>query len=181
MRLTLVTPLFPPDVHSVAAYHKDLVARLQRNHAVSVLLYGHLPEQVPGVSFTTIDKRTNVLTRLRKMLTNLFSSRSKTDYYLITNGPSTELPALLLSFFTRTPFILLLSDTLRREGISKQIYTTLHTVLKRRAKAVISVNNDIPKLIRPEIHPLIFISANARAEYETTWAKHLTNIDQYLS
>ena len=181
MRLTLVTPLFPPDVYTVATYHKDLAARLQDQHTVSVLLYGHLPEHVAGVSFITIDKRTSTIVRLTNMLVSLFSHRNNTDYYLVTNGPSTELPALFLSFITRTPIILLASDTINPTGTKGKIYTTLHNLLCLRARAVIVVSGNIATLTRPEIHPLITIPQNAVEQYEAAWTKHLRELKLHLS
>lgn len=181
MRLTLVTPLFPPDVHSVATYHKELATRLQTEHTVSVLLYGHLPEQIPGVSFITIDKRTNTIKRLSNMFASLFLSRNNTDYYLVTNGPSTELPALLFSFITRTPIILLLSDTIDLVGTKRKIYTTLHNLLCKRAQAIIMSSHTITALTRPEIHPLIATLPHAFEQYEAAWTNHLSTITHQLT
>lgn len=176
MRLTVVTPLFPPDVHDVANYHKDLVTRLTREHTVTVALFGYLPEGVPQVLFTTIDKRTNVTTRLWQMFCTLLTLRKKTDWFIVTNGPSTELPALILSFFTRTPILLLASDSIQSGGV----YRLIHKLLLQKVQATITILETRNVLIRPEIHPLIAGSASALSDYETAWANHLTDITHHL-
>ena len=177
MRLTVVTPLFPPDVHDVANYHKDLVTRLAREHTLIVTLFGHLPESVPQVLFTTIDKRTNVITRLWQMFRTLLTLRKKTDWFIVTNGPSTELPALILSFFTRTPILLLASDSIQPVGV----YNLIHKLFLPRVRATITIIETRNVLIRPEIHPLITESANALSAYESAWTNHLADITRHLT
>jgi hypothetical protein len=177
MRLTVVTPLFPPDVHDVASYHKDLVTRLAREHTVTVALYGHLPENVPGVTFNTIDKRTKVTTRLWLMFRILMTLRTSSDWFIVTNGPSTELPALALSFFTSKPILLITSDTI----VPTRFYAFIHTWLKRRTHGTVTLQGAFDQLVKPEIHPLITMKAEALVRYEAAWNNHLATITHNLA
>lgn len=177
MRLTVVTPLFPPDVHDVASYHKKLVEKLVKDNQVQVTLFGHLPENVPGVLFTTIDKRTQVMVRLWRMFQTLITFQRKSDWFIVTNGPSTELPVLLLSFFTRTPILLICSDIIHQSTI----YNIIHTILCRRVRATITVSGILHALTAPEIHPLITVPAEARTQYERMWQEHFADIIQHLN
>lgn len=176
MRLTVVTPLFPPDVHAVATYHKELVTRLAEHCTVHVLLYGHLPEDVPKVHFTTVDKRKGKVHRLIKMFQQIFATRHTTDCYLITNGPSTELPALLVSFFTRTPLVLLYSDNNQTSRTGTWVTKLIHTWLQRRVQSTLTVAGSLASLTKPEIHPLITSTPTALADYEQAWSIHLANL-----
>lgn len=177
MRLTVVTPLFPPDVHDVASYHKKLVEKLVKDNQVQVVLFGHLPENVPGVLFTTIDKRMQVIVRLWRMFQTLIPFQRKSDWLIVTNGPSTELPVLLLSFFTRTPILLICSDIIHQSTV----YKIIHTLLCRRVQSTITVSDSLSALTAPEIHPLITVSAETRTQYERTWQEHLANIRRHLT
>ncbi len=177
MRLTVVTPLFPPDVHDVASYHKDLITRLGTEHTVTVALFGHLPEQVHNVLFITIDKRAGTLTRLWQMFRALLSVRKTTDWFIVTNGPSTELAALALSFFTTKPILLLSSDTITHTGL----YASIHSWLRYRAQGTVTLTGAFGQLLRPEIHPLIPQPAQTEIRYEAAWTNHIATINKYLT
>ena len=177
MRISFVTPLFPPDVHAVALYHKALVGELAKTHSTTALVYGKYPESVDRVTFLTIDKQANKRARVFKMFTTLMASRRTTDVYVISNGPSTELPALIISYLTKKPIILLASDTVSYTGFN----TFVHKKLLKRVATIIAIQSEVPQLIKPEIHPLLPYPTEAVLQYEQRWNEHVTNISQTLS
>jgi hypothetical protein len=177
MRLTFVTPLFPPDVHAVALYHKALTGELAKTHTTTALVYGKYPESVNRVTFVAIDKQEHKRARVFKMLLALLSARSITDVYLITNGPSTELPALILSFLTNKPIVLVESDAVTYTKLSRFV----HGRLQKRVKKVLAISSEITNLTKPEIHPLLPYPTEAIALYEEKWREHLKSISESIT
>ncbi len=110
MRILLVTPLYPPDIKEPAPYVKELANRLSVNHAVTVLAYNHLPEAITGVQIITIEKSDVLLVRLVRFFQALRDLARDADVLYMQNGPSVELPILLLSLFVRKPIYLRLGD-----------------------------------------------------------------------
>jgi hypothetical protein len=172
MRLSFVTPLCPPDVHAVALYHKALVSALSKQYEITAIIYGTYPEAIRGVKFVTVDKQTHKRTRVFRMITTLFRTISTTDVYLVTNGPSTELPALLLSYLTKKPIVLLESDSVTYSRFSQYI----HTRLQKQAAHVLSIAAQLPHHVKPEIHPLLPYPTTAMRQYEITFATHIANL-----
>ncbi len=175
MRLSFVTPLFPPDVHAVALYHKALVGELAKTHNTTALIYGKYPEAVERVTFVAIDKQEHKRARVIKMLLALLKARSTTDVYLITNGPSTELPALVLSYLTRKPIILLQSDWIMYSRFNGFFSNRLIKRIEHTINVMV-----ISDLIKPEIHPLLPYPTEAITRYEKEWDEHTSAISQLV-
>ena len=168
MKIVLATPLYPPDTALPALYIKELARRLSTTHEVSIVAYTHLPEQIPAVRVTAVSKRQPVPIRLLRFAFALLTEAREAEHVYALNGPSVELPLLLVSLFTRTPFTLILGDTPAYErSMGSGLYAVIHRLLRSRAHRVI----DALPLPRPEVLP--FEEPPSTKEYETSWKEHL--------
>lgn len=177
MKVTIVSPLFPPDVAESAVYVKELATRLSKLHEVEVLTYGHLPEAVTGVSVHAVDKRTPVLFRLLSFTRALMKALRTSDALIIQNGPSVELPLVIARWFSRTPYVFYISDEsahsyAHRRALRKTLQTTAcaHACTTLRG---------LP-LPRPEKLPFREIPQNIIEAYEASWADHIEKLNRHL-
>lgn len=179
MRITLVTPLFPPDTGAPAPYIKELAGRLP-SCKIDLLLYGHLPEYVSDIAYHCIDKRNIMPVRLFHFTKKLYTLAKQTDVLLVQNGPSVELPAIIISFVTRVPIVLCVSDTrARTKAQHTKVYAYVHKLLQKRViKTICAIDQKetlletIPVPVpRPEILPFETTPGSLEA-YETSWDTH---------
>lgn len=171
MRILIITPLFPPDVTVPASYAKELSTRLlESGHQVTVLLYGHHPEAISGVTYRTVSKQQNILPRLINFTRMLFMLRSQADYFVLLNGPSTELPFALLTPFLKSPAILINNDTdaTHNKSFLRRLIRTW--ILRSGVKHLTPAG---AVLVRSEIHPLLPFPTQAREAYNSAWDAHL--------
>ena len=168
MRVLIVTPLYPPEVADAAVYAKELAKRLAKRHEVTVVAYTRLPEQIPGVTVITIDKRQPRLSRLYAFRKAFENAIRDADIAFAVNGASVELPIALASRPKSVPLVFCLADTAAhaRAGIIERLAFG-------RARAIV---RDLP-LPRPEILPLEPIPETALAAYEASWETHLKALD----
>ncbi len=175
MKILILTPLFPPDTGDPSTYVKELSERLAPDHSVTVLLYGHLPEAVPGVTLRAVDKRAPLLNRLTAFTFSLLKEVRGVDVVLINNGPSTELPFLLVSPFVRTKSILIESDPLATTAATTGIYSRVHTYLTARVTSGISFP-DHETYRRAEWLPFGTINTTRDEARTQWWSDHLKTI-----
>lgn len=193
MRILLVTPLYPPDIAELAPYVKELATRLARAHAVTILTYGHLPEVITGVTIATVEKSSLLPIRLFRFLVALKKHAEHTDVIYTQNGPSVELPILLLSLISRVPLYLRIGDrvslknSLRSTILKKLLMHTIH-----RVRAVFIHSGDdgangfavtcshIDPILRPDSRPEILpfseFPKEAFARFEDSWNTHITQL-----
>jgi len=164
MRIAIATPLYPPDTAPAALYAKELAERLSRTDEVSVVVYGYLPEPIEGIRIVSVTKRLPLPVRLTAYTISLFKEVRLADVVYVINGASVELPLMIVSFLTRTPFLFIAADTdaFARAERSK-VLRFLQTRAVQKSRAHIS---SLP-LPRPEILPLDAPPTEALALYET--------------
>lgn len=174
MKIIIATPLFPPDTNEVALYMKELSVWLAKKHAVTIVMYGSLPERVNGVTFVTINKHLLLPVRLFLYTIKLWSVVRGADIIYAQNGASVELPVSLVSLLTNTPLILNEGDVLARAQAKKsKMLKLIETFVSRRAKTIIREN---PKQ-RPEILPFEPQPLAEITEYKKTWETHLALLE----
>lgn len=179
MRIAILTPLFPPDVGEPAPYAKLLAKKLsEAEHDVSVLLYGHLPENVDGVKFVCTDKRKWTFVRLYLYTMRLLMKQSKYDLLIINNGLSTEFPATYVTPFKKSSTILVVSDPIAKAKSQTGMYKNIHENLKKKAIATLDVTN-APDRHKPEIHPFKPVSEITQDNHDKWWNRHLEEILSY--
>jgi len=178
MKIAIATALYPPDATPVARYVKECASRLSETHETTVVLYGYLPEHVPNVRPVSVDKRAMLPVRVWRFFFTLLRETRQHEVLIIENGPSVELPALLVLLLTHTPAILIISDSVGIERTKKNIfYDYIHAFLKKRVGSIIS---DLPN-DRPEILPFFPIEKEKLDAYQRSWEKHLTLLDTALT
>ena len=150
MKIVIATPLFPPDIGGAAPYIKELVKRLSKKHAVTVVTYAHLPEKVAGVSFISVNKRRPLLIRLLHFTFVLWKEAQNADMLYAENGPSVELPVGFIKLFIQTPLIIHIGDDAAHKHAAKH---PLLIQIERFAfgKANKIIDNNPP--LRPAILP----------------------------
>lgn len=174
MNILIVSPLFPPDTGAPADYVKELAGHLGSIHKVTLLIYGYLPESVEGVSIQTVDKRTSLPVRLLAFTKALFAQKSH-DVVVLNNGPSAELPALLFSLLTHTPFILVISDPIALEASKNGAYAFLHRQVKKRALRCVYLD-DISIYKKAERLPFQEFDEAREMQRNNWWEQHLKQL-----
>lgn len=178
MKITVITPLFPPDIGAPAPYVKDLVGRL-KEHKVTVWCYGHLPEAVSGVQTLTVSKRSRLLLRMMRMTYRVFRSARHNDVLYVQNGASVELPACLAAILTRTPLVYVISDPLASEHNKHSLFRNLTANITKKIAAAVIEQTELNPLPpgRPEILPLEDYPEADFSAYESAWEKHLNYLN----
>lgn len=176
MKVVLATPLYPPDIAPPAHYIKELATRLRSTHTIEVLTYGHIPERISGVSIHAISKRKRRAFRLLSYTGSLYTYGKEADVLFVENGLSVELPALLCSFFIKTPIVFHIGDVSANTKSESHVLSHLISkMLKKRSRATITA---IPQE-RPEILP--FGELADMGSYENSWKEHLVLLTETLS
>jgi hypothetical protein len=193
MRVLVITPLYPPDIKEPAPYVKELASRLSVQHAVTVLAYNHIPEQITGVEIIAVEKSALLPVRLWRFFRALMQTSRETDVLYVQNGPSVELPVLIFSLFNRKSLFVRLGDevALEHSQSTSHIHHLLESLLSRAAGVVTHtetsnasaffmknapsarIHNMERPLSRPEILPFTPHPSEAETSYETSWNAHV--------
>lgn len=169
MKIALVTPLYPPDVAEPAPFMKDLASRLSKDHSVTVLAYGSIPESLPKVTVRAISKHLPIPLRLLSCTYQILRLLKSCDVLFIESGPSVEVPAAIALAFSSKKVIFHLGDarTNARAANSRGL-----SYARRKLCALGVVLNTIPES-RPEIFPLEAYPSDAMEKYELSWQDFL--------
>lgn len=174
MKIVLATPLYPPDIAPLAPYVKELAKRLADSmHEVTVVTYAYLPEKVPGVHIVAVNKRKLLPVRLIQYTWLLWRAAKTADVVYAQNGASVELPAGLVTFFVRCPFIIRIGDNAAHErAAAHPLFRRIEDFAFKRAGKIIT---DTPAP-RPEILPFEPAPIAAQAAYQKSWEKHTSDL-----
>jgi glycosyltransferase involved in cell wall biosynthesis len=174
MKIAIATPLYPPDLGSLALYVKELAMRLKKEHEVTIIAYTHLPEPIPGVHIIAISKRQPLPLRLIAYFFALLRLMREADVVQAENGASVELPLTWAARLCRTPYLFHIGDAPASE-YAKQDRARARIEARARTGAR-SVLTHLP-LPRPEIL-LGARDENAWNRYESSWAEHLAMLQE---
>ncbi len=178
MRIVVATPLYPPDIAQPAPYVKEFATRKAAQHMVTIVTYGHLPEQVPGVRIIAVSKLQPLFLRLLAYTLALWKEVRKADIIYVQNGASTELPAGIISILTGKPLIFHIEDKAAHERAQKQfVLGVIELFVTRHARRMVLSHPDS----RPEILPFVPPPTAAMELYEQSWKRHLTELDLLLT
>lgn len=174
MKIVIATPLYPPDLGEPASYVKELAGRLVKNHHVTVIIYGHLPEKVPGVSFISINKQHPLPIRILRFGFTLLKASLAADLLYAENGASVELPAAVTAFITRKPLILHMGDQIAAKKASENMLLAhIRNFASGRASQVISES----PFTRPEILPFAPTPKADIDAYDRSWNAHTSKLE----
>jgi hypothetical protein len=173
MKIVLATPLYPPDIAEPAPYIKELAKRLAKTDEVTIVTYGNIPEEVSGVRILTVSKQRFLPFRLMAYTAVLLKAVHGAHIFYTQNGPSVELPALIVSFLTRAKRVVRLGDeTAHRHARSHPLLRMLESSVRRRARTIIT---DSPGS-RPEVLPFAAYPTAAFEAFEHSWNEHVSNL-----
>ncbi len=175
MKILILSPLFPPDIGAPASYVKTLVSQLTE-HDVTLLLYGYLPESASQTKIITIDKRRSIFFLLTSSFFTLLKASRKTDLIIINNGPSTELPAWVASFFIKTPMILCESDPLASKTSANGLYRIIHSLCTKRMNKIHTLPEDEHEYLKPEKLPFSTFDTVAETTRQQWWKQHISEL-----
>ncbi len=172
MRILVLTPLFPPDVSTSAVYIKKLVTKLSVNYDVTCLHYGQLPEKAGATTLVSVRKDVTTIKRLASFAYAIWRQRH-CDIVLVMNGPSIELPFLLVHLLKRTKLVYVESDP---NAITKASFIgkTLHRLMSKKSSVVLKPASTI--LNRPLLHPLDNTNLTDVTNYEQNFALHVEEV-----
>ncbi len=174
MRILLATPLYPPDIAEPAPYVKELAKRLSKEHIVTIVAYGTLPEKIQGVRIIAVNKRRPLLLRLLAYTTALVRASRDADLIYAENGASVELPAGLVALITGRPLVIHIGDKDAHERAARnKLYFFIEKFAILRAQRTII---ETP-MKRPEILPLEPRPDAALAAYEASWSMHFNSLN----
>lgn len=122
MRITIVTPLYPPDLGKLAIYTKELATQLTKQHAVQLVTYSELPETIPGVQIFSVSKQLPLLIRLFTFTARLWRASHQTDLLYVCDGASVGLPSLMIGWLRGIPVVRCLLDDEARERAERALY-----------------------------------------------------------
>ena len=180
MRIILATPLYPPDIAFPAPYIKELAKRLagkgtlvDSKYEVTIVTYSDIPEEIPGVRILAVSKHKPLIYRIIAYTLQLARVVGKTDLIYAENGASVELPLGIVTFFTRTPLIIHLSDAFSHTRATQQkVYGMIERFALSRARKIIT---DIP-LEKPEVLHFDPPSTAVVTAYQSSWNKHMSEL-----
>lgn len=178
MKIVIATPLFPPDTGTLATYVKELAGRLAQTHAITVALYGRLPEQVERVRFVCADKRRPLPIRIVHFFFMLRRAVRDTDILFAENGSSTELPAALIALVSGTPLVLHMGDPAAREYAQKRFTRRIVERFAMHCAREVIFENPMPK---PEILPFEPKPAIELEAYERSWNAHMEKLERVFN
>lgn len=164
MRIVLATPLYPPDIADPAPYTYELAKRLAESHEVTVVTYGRLPEELPGVTVRTVDKRLPSLRRAWHFYKVLSEVLPSADMLYLQSGISAELPALFVRHTARVFW--------RKSAEPKQqsLLRKFVEYLTKRSATIILANDALTK---PEILPLQDRPDTELTAWEKAWQSEI--------
>ncbi len=178
MRIVVASPLYPPDIAAPAPYVKELATRLSTGHEVTLVVYGRLPEPIPGVRIVSVPKDRPAPLRMIHFFFALVSAMRNADRVYVENGSSVELPAALASLMTGQRFVIHRGDPDAHVRAQKN---GVRSFIERFAESrAVSVVEDAP-LPRPEIMPLEAPPMESEVAYAASWKRHLEELAPLLS
>lgn len=178
MKILILTALYPPDIAEPAQYAKEAATRLKKDHEVSILTYGNIPEQIDKVTIFTVNKNKALPFRLIQYFFTLLRLAKKYDVLYLQNGSSVELPTLLVKLFIKTPLVTNISDARAYEFV--QNHTVLKYIAQINQKQSKTILGDIP-LTKPEILPLSPRPVIELKEYEKSWDTHINTLNSLFT
>ena len=128
-----------------------------------------------NVTMVTVDKRQWLPKRLMCYTAVLFRHSKTADLVIVNNAPSTELPALFVSFFSSKNLLLCESDPLATTAALSGFYKIIHHLLKRRCSKTITLPED-GLYKKSEVLPFQATDEHRAEAYEAWWNKHIQEL-----
>ena len=174
----MLTPLFPPDTSDSAGYSKLLAKRLNEL-PLSLLAYGKLPESIPNVLVTSIDKSGPKIFTVVRCVMALHKTKPSTLF--LNNGPSTDLPALLYKLVH--PALRLIYIESDRKAAIRTGSVFVHFVnvqLKKRSVYNVVLPKESRIFLPTDILPFESVNPDTEAMKNEWWNEHTKLLKSYV-
>lgn len=122
MRVTIVTPLYPPDLGRLARYTKTLAATLRATHDVHIVTYSEIPEHIEGVSMSSVSKRLPLPLRLAIFTRELWRASRTSDLLYVAEGASVGIPSVCVGRLRGIPVVRFFLDDEARQRAERALY-----------------------------------------------------------
>jgi len=111
MKILIATPVYPPEIASIASYTKRIAENLCCNNNITIVAYSNNPEKIPGVRLVSVNKNSPLLIRLLKYTITLWKESSKSNVVYAQNAVVAGLPAIIVGKLRKIPVVIrFLSD-----------------------------------------------------------------------
>ncbi|TSD03489.1 MAG: glycosyl transferase, group 1 [Parcubacteria group bacterium Athens0714_16] len=105
MKILIATPIYLPEIGGPATYIKELCARINNKHDITVVAYSDFGVAFPGIKLVKVTKHAPLLQRLIKYFLSLWKTSKDTEVMYVQNAMAAGLPAALVCVIRKIPFI----------------------------------------------------------------------------
>ncbi len=121
MKIVIVTPLYPPDIGRPSEYVKGLAERAKGSFDVTVMTYGSIPEEVPGVRISAAHKDWPIPLRMVEFTFRLWKETHQANALWVCDGASIGLPSVIVGKLRGIPILryVLMDEAREREAQSR--------------------------------------------------------------
>lgn len=106
MKIILATPVYPPEISSLATYVKQLALKLRDKHDVTIVAYASTSERIEGTTLRTVSKQRQLPFRLLKYFITLYKASRGADVIYVQNAVVAGLPAVLVGKLRKIKVVL---------------------------------------------------------------------------
>jgi glycosyltransferase involved in cell wall biosynthesis len=106
MKIVIATPLYPPEIETLASYVKELATRLKEYHEITIVAYASTAEEIPGVKLITISKRQPLLIRLFMYTFVLLKASKHADIIYAQNSATSGFASVIVQKLRKIPVVI---------------------------------------------------------------------------
>ncbi len=106
MKIVIATPLYPPEIETLANYVKELAVRLKAEHEITIVAYASTAEKIPGVKLITVSKHWPLLIRLFMYTFVLFRATKNADIVYAQNSATSGLASVIIQKIKKIPVVI---------------------------------------------------------------------------
>ncbi|MFH1129404.1 MAG: glycosyltransferase family 4 protein [Patescibacteria group bacterium] len=106
MKIIIATPLYPPEIETLASYVKELATRLKKYHEITIVAYASTAEQIPGVKLITVSKHLPLLIRLFMYTFVLLKASKHADIIYAQNSATSGFASIIVQKLRKIPVVI---------------------------------------------------------------------------
>lgn len=106
MKIVIATPLYTPEIVEPAPYVKKISELLRQKYKITIVAYTNNQDNIQGTKLLAVKKNQPTVFRLLKYTLSLLRATYGAQAIYVPNGIASSLPATIISFLTRTPLII---------------------------------------------------------------------------
>jgi len=106
MKIIIATPLYPPEIETLASYVKELATRLKKYHEITIVAYASTAEKISGVKLITVSKHLPLLIRLFMYTFVLLKASKCADIIYAQNSATSGFASIIVQKLRKIPVII---------------------------------------------------------------------------